>query len=203
MSGPLILLADSQLLFAGAHSSLFLAWLRSEVQGRRGVYLGASNGDVEDFYLMARDAFSALGAPLHWQSMHDTALSPDYDFYVLAGGDVAQGWGYLGDKTVRVALQTARDRGALFLGVSAGAMHLASAYTEGGVQPQCFLGWLDVVVAVHEEHQHWPTRQHWQGTGSTNLPLLCIPMGGGLVWVNGQRYPAGNGVQWHEPDGDE
>lgn len=202
MMGPLVLLADSQLLFAGPNSTGFLAWLSAIVTGKRGVYVGASNGDVADYYQMGRDAFSSLGAQLDWQSMRDDALSADYNFYLLAGGDVAQGWRYLGIPAVNNALQAAREKGALFLGVSAGAMHLAHAFTSVVDEPKVFLGWMDVVVAVHEERQHWPTRQHWQKTATALLPLLCIPMGGGLVWQEEQAFAIGKGAHWCEPNGD-
>lgn len=221
MKGPLVFLADSQLLFAGPNSVGFHAWLRLHVAGKRGVYLGASNGDVADFYQMGRDAFTSLGGQLDWQSMHESALSPDYDFYLLAGGDVALGWRYLSLPEVNNALQLARDKGALFLGVSAGAMHLAHAFTAPVEEAQTFLDWLTAVVAVHEEHQHWPTLQHWRRclhvqtgqsaqhgkhvrTGQKSaLPLLCIPMGGGLLWLNERAYALGKGAQWHAPDGGE
>lgn len=202
MTGPLVLLADSQLLFTGPNSAGFLAWLRLNVTGKRGVYVGASNGDVADYYQMGRDAFSSLGAQLDWQSMRDDALSAGYNFYLLAGGEVAQGWRYLGIPAVSKALQAAREKGALFLGVSAGAMHLAHAFISVTHEPKAFLGWLDVLVAVHEERQHWPTRQHWQKTATALLPLLCIPMGGGLVWQDKQAFAIGKGVQWYEPNGD-
>lgn len=203
MTGALVLLADSQLLFAGPNSAGFLGWLRAQVAGKRGVYLGASNGDVADYYQMGRDAFSSLGAQLDWQSMHNEALSPDYDFYLLAGGDVAQGWRYLAMPAVNEALHAARDKGALFIGVSAGAMHLAHAFTSPVDDPQMFLGWLDVVVSVHEEQQHWPTRRHWQQKAVPLLPLICVPMGGGLIWLNKQAYAIGKGAQWVESSGRE
>ncbi len=205
--GQFVLLADSQLLFPGKHSTDLLAWLRTRVAGRQGIYIGAANADEPAYFQLAQEAFSALGARLHWQRQgpqenqpesHSVIIEPA-DFYVFAGGDVAHGWRYLQRSDVQTSLQQARQKGALFIGVSAGAMHLAHALPVVSHVPVSFLGWLNAVVAVHEERDAWPTLQHWKQSASTLLPLVTIPMGGALVVSHGQRWQAGKGCDWYSP----
>jgi hypothetical protein len=206
--GQFVLLADSQLLFPGKHSTDFLAWLRTRVAGRQGIYIGAANGDEPAYFQLAHDAFSALGAQLRWQKhgSHEHQSEPraeaveSADFFVLAGGDVALGWRYLQREEVQAALQQARQKGALFIGVSAGAMHLAHALSVTSPVPASFLGWLSAVVAVHEERDAWPTLQHWKQSACKLMPLVTIPMGGALVVSQGQRWQAGKGCDWHSQD---
>lgn len=203
MTPNLILLADSQLLFAGAYSGGFREFLRQRVNGKRGVYLGASNGDVPEFFELGQTAFAALGATLIFQSMHAETLADDADFYLLAGGDVAQGWRYMSRPAVLAALQRARAKRALFIGISAGAMHLASGFVSPDLPLQSFLGWMEVAVAVHEERDAWPTRRQWQRYAPVSLPLLCIPMGGAFLWQENHGYQAGKGALWFDVTGAE
>lgn len=194
----MILLADSQLLFPGKHSQAFLAVLGSWLAGKRGIYLGAANGNVQEFFALAEAAVSALGAKLEWQSSAVDTLAPDYDFYLLAGGDVAEGWRYLSQPGVHGALQRAYQAGALFIGVSAGALHLAYVLEAPDPQPRPCLGWMKAVIAVHEESEAWPTKLLWQGTASEHLPLICIPMGGAYIWHHNQGYQSGKGAQYSQ-----
>lgn len=194
-TGRLVLLADSQLLFPGRHSGPLLGQLHRWVAGRRGVYIGASNGDLPEYFEMAVQAFSAVGATLVWQKATDNVPETHADFYVLSGGDVTQGWRYLQHPAVMQALQQACKENAPFIGVSAGAIHLAHGFM--GPASRTFLGWLGAAVAVHEERDHWPTLQHWKQSAMTDLPLLTIPMGGALVVSDGQAYQAGKGCSLH------
>lgn len=199
-AGRLILLADSQLLFPGRHSGELLAQLQCWVSGRRGVYIGASNGDIPEYFELAQEALSGVGATLAWQKVAAPAPESLADFYVLAGGDVTQGWRYLQRPPVMQRLQQAKKENALFIGVSAGAMHLAHGFSASHTRPDAYLGWLGAIVAVHEERDHWPTLQHWKHVAA-GLPLITIPMGGALVVSEGEAFQAGKGCDIH-PSGD-
>lgn len=207
MRGALILLADSQLLFARARTAAFRAQLRAQlraaVAAKQGVYIGASNGDETAYYELAHAALTAMGATLAWQRAGEPALSPHYDFYLLAGGDVAQGWRYLSQPPVRAALEQAHDQGALMIGVSAGAMHLASALADDRPVCERFLGFHDAAVAVHEEHAHWPTHQRWMRMNDERPALLGIPMGSAVVCTPSGDFGEGQGVRWWCRDGSE
>lgn len=192
-TGRLVLLADSQLLFPGRYSGQFLEQIQRWVSGQRGVYIGASNGDVPEFYQLAQEAFSALGATLAWQKAAEPATGNPAEFYVLAGGDVADGWRYLRRPDVLWQLQQAREQNALFIGVSAGAIHLGYGFAGRDDTPDVFLGWLGAAVAAHEERDQWPTLQHWKRTSTVDLPLLTLPMGGALVVSDGHACQAGKG----------
>ena len=83
----------------------------------------------------------------------------------------------IGEKQVRGWLQRCHELPcSLMIGVSAGAIHLANGIDpdrpELGCQP--FLNWFPHCIAVHEEHQGWPSLVKQRGLG--------IPLGGG-VWV--------------------
>ncbi|CBL44950.1 Hypothetical protein HDN1F_13670 [gamma proteobacterium HdN1] len=203
----LVLLADSQLLFSSQNSSTLRAFLLAKLRGRCGIYLGAANGDEEDYFLLAKAAFSALGATLQFHRSDDgdakLGLDSSADFYVLAGGDVAQGWRYLSQPQVHSALSSANRRGALFIGVSAGAIHLARMI-EFVEQSRLlhFLGWLPAAIAVHEEREGWPSHRQWSRAYRDVSDLVCIPFGGGVVVVADQLYQTGREVKWYTQEGE-
>lgn len=206
-AGRLVLLADSQLLFPGRYShelrNLLSAWL----SGRTGIYIGAANGDVPEYFQLAQEAFSALGAALTWQKSGQMAKPDTGAFYLLAGGDVAEGWRYISRPDVISVLQRARQENAVFIGVSAGAMHLAHAFLSAEPAPATFLGWVSAAVAVHEEREDWPTLQHYGrlvtetmpvlAERTERLPLITLPTGGALVAAGEQNWQAGKGCGWY------
>lgn len=190
-----MLLADSQLLFTSQYSKELQVFFRNKFSNAHGLYIGAANGDQADFYALACDAFQAFGASLSWAASTKEATVKSYDFYVLAGGDVAQGWDYLSQPPVQAHLQSAYARGAVFIGISAGAIHLANTISPSGNTLHRFFDWVDLAVAVHEERDLWPTKTHWERHWRTQIALLCIPFAGAMIVHAGEYFQAGKGVE--------
>ena len=204
--GPLVLLADSQLLFASDHGQWLQQALKQQVnsagsdsgEGPFAVYLGASNGNEPAFYQMACDALAPLGiertlflkqsvAELGEQARQIPAI------ILLAGGDPASGWQVIGQDPVRNWLLACRQQGSLLLGISAGAIHLTSGVTEvaekaaGKAALIPFLDLYPVVTLVHEEQENWPGYALYQSCRQENAGehrgCLKIPFGSG-VWID-------------------
>jgi hypothetical protein len=184
---PLFLLADSQLLFwkdeAGA---LFLARVREAVAkpSPKAAYLGASNGDVPDFYDIFVAAMEGIG-------IHDTRMIPakpseadrayldEADVVLLAGGDAARGLRAFHEGGLAERILARYAAGAVLIGISAGAVQLGlRLHAEGAELPAFRLA--PVVVGVHDEPA-WGSLtaavEALEGMGRG----LGIPLGGGAV----------------------
>jgi cyanophycinase len=192
----LLLLADSQLLFRPDQLPQLLRHCtgqeRSTSQPLSAAYIGAANGNRPEFFDLACSALATLfgqPVPCHFiQSESDIPPKP-CALVILAGGSVETGWAFLQQQPVRDWLEACRSEAdAVFIGVSAGAIHLASGCDPEQPSPcaQTYLGWAPLFVAVHEEGENWPTLQVWREAASSqafsSLPFAGLPMGGGL-WV--------------------
>ena len=96
---PLVLLADSQLLFHREEEGLFLARALSALGdgAHKAAYLGASNGDVRDFYDIFVAAMEGVGVRdtkmiMSVPSDEERAYLEEASIVLLAGGDAARGW---------------------------------------------------------------------------------------------------------------
>ncbi|MDX1692664.1 MAG: hypothetical protein R3208_02795 [Ketobacteraceae bacterium] len=197
-NGPLVLLADSQLLFARQAGDLLQQRLRAHIaqwtQPPWAVYIGASNGCDPGFYDMACDALKPLGIEQVWflrQSLADLEPMPAGPpaVILLAGGDPETGWQVIGEPAVRDWLLRSRQQGSLLLGISAGALHLTSGIVSGGGQARrkVFLDLYPAVTLVHEEQDHWPGYAAWQQCDpGPAIACLKIPFGAG-VWIDRNR----------------
>ena len=209
--GPLVLLADSQLLFTPEQGRRLLQRLREQISNSANngfaVYIGASNNNEPAFYEMACQALAPLGVTRTLflrESVADlgerAALVPAV--ILLAGGDPAAGWQLIGREPVRNWLLGCRQQGSLLLGISAGAIHLTSGITGVGEKaaPVPFLDLYPVVTLVHEEQDNWPGYICYQEYCRAAAPgkqrgCLKIPFGAG-VWIEqdlvtgfGRRHP--------------
>src|SRR5215470_13169733 len=132
---PIVLLADSQLLFWNAPDGPFLDRVRRMLieerpdQALRAAYIGASNGDDPAFYDLFVAAMS--GIDVHDCHMIPSAPSDDdlahlaqADIILLSGGDIAQGWEIFRDTGLTTRLIERYYQGAVLIGVSAGAVQL-------------------------------------------------------------------------------
>ena len=213
----LLLLADSQLLFRPEQLPQLLRYCNRRVSNGAGhaveksaaeeafrvqgsatnkplsaAYIGAANNNQPEFFDFARSALATLfgrPVPCHFiRSESDIPPAP-CSLVILAGGSVETGWAFLQRPAVRDWLEACRtDAGAVFIGVSAGAIHLASGCDPEQPSPraQTCLGWAPLFVAVHEEGENWPSLQVWRDAAATpdfsGMPFVGLPMGGGL-WV--------------------
>ncbi|NOK19304.1 Type 1 glutamine amidotransferase-like domain-containing protein [Corallococcus carmarthensis] len=192
---PLLLLADSAPLFWRVEGRPFLDYVRVltgaelRVPPVKAAYLGASNGDVPEFYDIFVAAMEGIGltrcrsipaAP----SREDLAWLKDADVILLAGGDPRVGWDAFQAHGVDGILRERHQAGAVLMGVSAGAMHLGlGAWSEdlpGEGEPFPTLGLVPYLIGVHEPAE-------WTGlklaVRRMGLPTrgLGIPQGGGVL----------------------
>ncbi|PCJ47581.1 MAG: hypothetical protein COA99_00805 [Moraxellaceae bacterium] len=207
------LLADSQLLLSPGKGDMLRAWMNKHLDQRclsnrpkRAVYIGASNGDLPEFYQMAIEICAAwnINQVIHVQCVADlVALHPqDVDVVLLAGGDVTLGWSFLSQLPIKQWLNDYSADNGVFVGVSAGAIHLSNAYiSEHSV---AFLGYHAACIVAHEEREGWPTARAWQAWASREpqqvkkqgqLPLIGLPFGGGLLVDSEATLPVGNGIE--------
>ncbi|HVK99562.1 MAG TPA: hypothetical protein VM553_07120 [Dongiaceae bacterium] len=208
----LLLLADSQLLFRPAQ----LPQLLQRARPRSAAYIGAANGHQPEFFELAQAALATLYGTLYGQpvpchfirNQHELPAQPS-DLVIMAGGSVTAGWEFLQQPWLQRWLNACRaEADAVFIGVSAGAIHLASGCDPERPSPraQTYLGWAPLFIAAHEETQQWPSRQCWQtarqapdstGQDFTRLAFAGLPMGAGLWWEAGIGQSMGKpGLQW-------
>lgn len=202
----LLLLADSQCLFRPAQLMPLRRHLDNHAAGRRltAAYLGAANGHQRDFFDLAcaaLEGWSNAGVTCHWVRSEQTLPPHPVDLTILAGGRVRAGWDFLSRPPVRQWLENQyRREASVILGVSAGAIHLASGCDPEEPAPvaQTCLGWAPFFVAAHEEARQWPSRACWRASHS-RLRFCGLPFGGGL-WVGPDgETPVGTGVVWDVP----
>lgn len=197
---PLFLLADSQLLFWHTDGALWLRRLRRHTrpttaeQPLRAAYLGASNGDRPVFYELFVAAMAGL-------DLHDCRHIPaqpspadrEYldraDLILLSGGDPQLGWAALSASGLHERLLACYQRGALLLGISAGAMLLGLLGWAEHAAPSATrfaaLGLVPYIVSAHAEPEWRDLRLILPGASGQRG--LGIRSGGGAIC-----YPDGS-----------
>lgn len=187
---PMFLFADSQLLFFRDAGGPFL---RRVVEGLgkaapllKAAYLGASNGDVRDYYEIFVGAMEGIGvracrmipsAP----SADDRAFLDEADLILLAGGDTERGWKVFQDTGLHTAIVARYGAGAVLMGISAGAVQLGQlGCAEGGGDPFETFRLVPMVIDVHDEPE-WPRLHAMVGRLPEHGRGLGIPLGGGAV----------------------
>ena len=143
--------ADSRPLFGGWFASTVGAAVTASVHRfRRGnlvFYLGACNGDDLSSFQIFEAACRKL-PPLEVRHLRVSApavaddmarLEDEAALIVLAGSDVRRGWQAMCSCGLDSAVRRAVARGAVLLGVSAGAVLMGSVGHEGG-EPFAALG---------------------------------------------------------------
>lgn len=192
---PVILLADSQLLFwRDEEGRPFLERARALIEeegepGReiRAAYLGASNGDRPEFYDLFVSAMEAVGVRRCRQipsnpGPEDLDFLDEADLVLLAGGDVWLGWTTFEETGLKERITSRYYAGALLLGVSAGAVQLGlKGWDEEDDTLFDTFRIVPFVVDVHDEpswhrlHRIVPKAgEHARGFG--------IPSGGGAFY---------------------
>lgn len=216
--GPMVLLADSQLLFGGSKGETLSRWIVTHISCRKpsanpktALYIGASNGDAPEYFHMAVDICRGWGVDnvKHIQDSESFNCLPlkDISVVILSGGDIELGWRFLSLEPVRAWLDAYTQDEGLLIGISAGAIHLASAFSleHGGCVD--FLGYYPACIAVHEEQNGWPTEKLWRqhsrklaeqeanSAAQGAKKLTGIPFGGGLMVDEKGTLSIGKGVK--------
>ena len=193
MSSACLLLADSRILVTPQKAVRINQCLRNRfTKPVKAAYVGAANADDPAFYELARQSLDDLfSVPCKTLHVKNSANLPEVDVVLLAGGNVSLGWQWLQQTEVLRWLQRCRAQpNSLFIGVSAGAIHLARGCDPEQTQPfiRPYLDWLPMIVAVHEEQQGWPTLALAKQQQPA-WPSLSIEFGAG-VWF--ERQPDGH-----------
>jgi peptidase E len=189
---PLYLFADSSILFWKNGDSLFLQSIlkTAETDALRAAYIGASNGDVPEYYEIFLAAMSGIGVSRCRMirssfSSEDEAFLNDADIVLLAGGDVAAGWKVLGETGMKEAIVARHAAGASIVGISAGAVQLGMyGVTEDGTTGTVFdtFKLCPLVIAAHDETNDWRSLRNAVRLLEGAVPGIGIPAGGGLVY---------------------
>jgi cyanophycinase-like exopeptidase len=186
----MFLFADSQLLFWKDEGGLFLARVKSALDAPlhslRAAYLGASNGDVRDYY----DLFVAAMAGIDIRdcrmipsspSAEDRAFFDRADVILLAGGDVERGLRTFQQNGIGERIIARYAEGAVLIGISAGAMQLGrSEWAEPGAFTFETLRLAPMVIDVHDEPD-WARLAEVVAKLEGGRYGIGIPSGGGAI----------------------
>ena len=200
---PVFLLADSQLLFWQEEGERYLKTLLNHIAASspKAAYIGASNGDISDFYQIFFAAMKGIGiTDCKMIRRHGNREELDFlaqsDVLLLSGGDVDRGWDVLQNTGMLKIVQQRYREGAVIMGISAGAIQLGQFWREDGsdadLTPMAQI--LPFSVDAHEESSDWKRLKNTVRHGCSKARAYGIPSGGGLVFfpdkqVHAIRYP--------------
>lgn len=193
---PVYLFADSQLLFWKEGDVLFLESVRLQVKQNnpKAAYIGASNGDVPEFYSIFEIAMGSVGiSDCRMIGTANGSLSPEdqaflhqADLILLAGGDVEKGWQLFKQIGLNEILAQRYYQGAVLIGTSAGAVQLG---LYGCVQraESCMeifdaLKLVPFLIDTQGERDDWARLRQTIGLLDTTVKGIGIPAGGGAVY---------------------
>lgn len=179
----LFLLADSRLLFDERFTTRIARALRKEARHATAAYLGASNGDVPEFFEIFSAAMDRMGVGTRMHvhaepSRAEMAFLASADLVVLAGGDVARGWKAFERAGLVESLRTRHAASAVLVGVSAGAVHLGTAAAFDPEVP--LLSFVPHAISVHEEPE-WADGVALVESSEGRHVVLGIPLGGAAI----------------------
>lgn len=197
---PIFLLADSQLLFWRDEGGHYLLDRARELLHEgdpdatlKAAYLGASNGDVPEFY----DLFVAAMAEVGIRKCRHIPAEPSADdlealdqahLILLAGGDTLAGWRAFQAAGLPERLSRRYYEGSVLVGISAGAVQLGlkgrteSANGEEGTGTSFeTLRLVPFVIDVHDEPTWGALHALVQGSGELTRGY-GIPSGGGALY---------------------
>lgn len=196
---PIFLLADSQLLFWQLGSVLWLEQMRCRLRPatptrpHTAAYIGASNGDQPIFFELFVGAMSSMQIrdcrhiPAQ-PSAADRAYLAHADLILLSGGDAWRGWEVLQANELSASLGVCYRRGALLIGISAGAMHLGQLtwpeQGSPGARSMATLGLVPYIVSAHAEPE-WPDLRAFLGRGGQRQGLGVRTGGGAIFYPDG------------------
>lgn len=188
---PLVLLADSQLLFwKDATGARFLERLRRLIpeDDPRAAYLGASNGDVPEYFELFRAAMADVGITrcrhvTAEPKLNEQAFLESAELILLAGGDPLRGMESFRRHRLDRTLIERHLTGALLIGLSAGAVQLGLQGPRPGNGSGDAAGMLrlaPLVVDAHDEPE-WAALQRAVQAGGPAVRGLGVPAGGGAL----------------------
>lgn len=190
---PILLCADSQLLFWERGGVPFLDALKESVgkADPAAAYVGASNGDLPEYYELFRAAMENVGIERCRMipsevSAEDEAFLRGADVILLAGGDALKGWRTFEKNGLRELIAERYLDGAVLVGISAGAAQLGlyvwSEDESREAEPTGAFGFVPFVVGAHEEKESWRRLRSALRRAQTPFTAIGIPTGGGALY---------------------
>jgi peptidase E len=186
---PIVLLADSQLLFWRENEHLLLE--RVLKKQTKAAYIGASNGDNPDFYAIfvaAMEGFGVFDCRMIPSSASeaDLAFLDDAGIILLAGGDVELGWRTFLSNGLNNHIVRRYFEGATLIGVSAGAVQLGlcGLAADGSLIDTFKL--VPFIIGAHEESDNWKTTIDLLRLSASNTRAIGLPTGGGAIYHEDQ-----------------
>jgi cyanophycinase len=190
---PIYLFADSQLLFWKPRGKRLLEGVIASPTDAppAAAYIGASNGDREEFYSIFEAAMDTVGITER-RMIRASFGSEDREFMeraqllLLAGGNVAQGWSTFEKTGMKQRILDRYAQGATLVGVSAGAVQLGQRAVVDA-EESASLELIDVfnlvpaLIDVHDEGRDWARLSRIVHMLEGTVTGLGIPTGGGIV----------------------
>ena len=192
-SSPVYLFSDSQLLFRKLDGVCFLNSITEglEKDSLKAAYIGASNGDLPEFYDLFVAAMENIGIR-NCRMIRSTFSKEDQDFLetadivLLSGGDVERGWNIFEATGLKKAISRKYEEGTILIGISAGAMQLGlCGYRDEEVQEEQVFDtfqFIPYIIGVHEEKSDWETLSKIILTKKGYVNGIGIPTGGGMIY---------------------
>lgn len=182
---PIVLLADSQLLFWRQNEHLLLERVLKEQT--KAAYIGASNGDNPDFYeifVAAMEGFGIFDCRMIPSTISEADLSflNDADIILLAGGDVELGWRTFITNGLDNHIVRRYSEGATLIGISAGAVQLGLCGLAADGSPIETFKLVPFIIGAHEESNNWKTTRDLLRLSATNTRAIGLPTGGGAIY---------------------
>jgi cyanophycinase len=195
MVKPLYLLADSQLLFWKGNGDSLAERIREDLETvtPRAAYVGASNGDQQEFYSLFLAAMETMGisncrmVPSQ-PSREDILFVEEADLILFAGGDVELGWRVFEQNGLKDLVPRKRYDGAILMGVSAGAAQLGLGALSNAAQPKQLHTFrlAPFYVGAHDEENDWWDLRALVNLSPSDVRAIGISAGAGAVY-----YPEG------------
>jgi peptidase E len=177
----------------------------------RALYLGAASGDDESFGgALCRLIEAAGAAEVVWPKVaarpRDKARAhkalAEVDFVFVGGGDVEAGMDVLGRSELIPALRAAAERGAVFAGMSAGAIMLGERWVRwphsdaGDHEAETYecLGVAPCSLDTHGEGDDWGETRSFAAVRARELKRKAkaygVPSGGALLVAGSGKIQA-------------
>lgn len=191
---PILLLADSQLLFLkNEKEEFYLKTIVEEIKSDdpKCAYLGASNGDEPAYYEIFTAAMNSMG--LSNCKMITSKFDYDEqdfldkaDLILLAGGDTEKGFQIFKENGIAEILQKKYNDGTVFVGVSAGAIQLGWQFSiktdDRKNELKDAFKFVPFMVLVHGDKNGINEVEALLKESSSIKRAYEIPAGGGLIY---------------------
>ncbi len=190
---PIILLADSQLLFDDSFNRRYLDVQCSSFGENKvkAAFIGVSGDDNPLFFRIFEAFISRRRAHSYRQisrrfSEQERAFLSEADLIVLGGGDPIAGWKILQQSGMAEVVIKRYYEGALLIGVSAGAIQLGIAVKEESTM----FSLVPMLIDVHNEENEWSSLRNSLLKNTSYITGLGIPKGGGMLYHPDQTVEA-------------